>query len=32
MTPDSIPADANSAMADPQDAYRLWDVSEQLLA
>jgi NAD(P)-dependent dehydrogenase (short-subunit alcohol dehydrogenase family) len=32
MTPDSIPADANSAMLDPADARRLWDVSEQLLA
>lgn len=32
MTADSIPADANSAMRDPEDARRLWTVSEQLLA
>jgi NAD(P)-dependent dehydrogenase (short-subunit alcohol dehydrogenase family) len=32
MTPDSIPADANSAMLDPADAQRLWDLSERLLA
>jgi NAD(P)-dependent dehydrogenase (short-subunit alcohol dehydrogenase family) len=32
MTADVIPADANSAMLDPDDARRLWDVSEQLLA
>ncbi|WP_305784346.1 SDR family NAD(P)-dependent oxidoreductase [Symbioplanes lichenis] len=32
ITQDSIPADANSAMLDPEDARRLWDVSEQLLA
>ena len=32
MTADSIPADANSAMLDPEDARRLWNVSEELLA
>ena len=32
LTPDSIPSDANSAMLDPEDARRLWAVSEQLLA
>ncbi|WP_120955015.1 SDR family NAD(P)-dependent oxidoreductase [Arthrobacter oryzae] len=32
LTPDSIPADANSAMLNPEDAHRLWDLSEQLLA
>lgn len=32
MTADSIPSDANSAMLDPANARRLWDVSEQLLA
>lgn len=32
LTPDSIPADANSAMLNPEDARRLWDLSEQLLA
>lgn len=32
LTPDSIPADANSAMLNPEDARRLWHVSEQLLA
>jgi NAD(P)-dependent dehydrogenase (short-subunit alcohol dehydrogenase family) len=32
MTADSIPADANSAMLNPEDARRLWKVSEQLLA
>ncbi|OEI67847.1 hypothetical protein [Curtobacterium sp. ER1/6] len=31
MTADSIPADANSAMLDPEDAARLWDLSERLL-
>lgn len=31
LTADSIPADANSAMLDPDDARRLWEVSEQLL-
>ena len=32
MTVDNIPSDANSAMLDPEDARRLWDVSEKLLA
>lgn len=32
MTADSIPADANSAMRDPEDARRLWNLSEELLA
>jgi NAD(P)-dependent dehydrogenase (short-subunit alcohol dehydrogenase family) len=32
LTADSIPSDANSAMLDPDDARRLWEVSEQLLA
>ena len=32
MTADSIPADANSAMLDPDDARRLWDLSERLTA
>jgi len=32
MTADVIPAEASSAMLDPDDARRLWDVSEQLLA
>ena len=32
MTANSIPADANSAMLNPEDARRLWKVSEQLLA
>ena len=32
MTANSIPADANSAMLDPEDARRLWNVSEELLA
>jgi hypothetical protein len=31
MTPDSIPADANSAMLDAEDAARLWRLSEDLL-
>jgi NAD(P)-dependent dehydrogenase (short-subunit alcohol dehydrogenase family) len=31
LTADSIPSDANSAMLDPDDARRLWEVSEQLL-
>lgn len=30
LTADSIPADASSAMLDPDDARRLWAVSEQL--
>ncbi|WP_439694134.1 SDR family NAD(P)-dependent oxidoreductase [Curtobacterium sp. SP.BCo] len=32
LTADSIPADANSAMLDADDARRLWEVSEQLTA
>lgn len=32
LTADSIPADANSAMLDPDDARRLWDLSERPLA
>ena len=32
LTADSIPSDANSAMLDPDDARRLWDLSEQLLS
>ena len=32
LTADSIPAEASSAMLDPADARRLWDVSERLLA
>jgi hypothetical protein len=32
MTPDKIVSDANSAMLDPEDARRLWDVTEKLLA
>ncbi|BBB02062.1 putative short chain dehydrogenase [Actinacidiphila reveromycinica] len=32
LTADSIPADANSAMLDPDDARRLWEVSERLLS
>ena len=31
LTADSIPADANSAMLDRDDARRLWELSEQLL-
>ncbi|WP_182559625.1 SDR family NAD(P)-dependent oxidoreductase [Microlunatus kandeliicorticis] len=31
MTADSIPADANSAMLDPDDARRLWDLTEELV-
>lgn len=31
LTADSIPADANRAMLDPEDARRLWAVTEQLL-
>jgi NAD(P)-dependent dehydrogenase (short-subunit alcohol dehydrogenase family) len=30
LSADSIPSDANSAMLDPEDARRLWAVSEQL--
>ena len=32
LTADSIPSDASSAMLDPDDARRLWDVSEALLS
>jgi NAD(P)-dependent dehydrogenase (short-subunit alcohol dehydrogenase family) len=32
LTADSIPSMANSAMLDADDARRLWDLSEQLLA
>ena len=32
VTGDDIPSDANSAMLDPQDARRLWKLSEGLLA
>ncbi|OII11195.1 oxidoreductase [Curtobacterium sp. MCBA15_009] len=32
LTADHIPSDANTAMLDPDDARRLWTVSEQLLA
>jgi NAD(P)-dependent dehydrogenase (short-subunit alcohol dehydrogenase family) len=32
LTADSVPSDANSAMLDPDDALRLWTVSEQLLS
>ena len=32
LTADSIPSEANSAMLDPGDARRLWDLSENLLA
>lgn len=32
LTADEIPSDANSAMLDPDDARRLWKLSEQLLA
>ncbi|MFE1799840.1 SDR family NAD(P)-dependent oxidoreductase [Streptomyces sp. NPDC059517] len=32
LTADSIPSDANSAMRDPDDAQRLWKLSEQLLS
>jgi len=32
VTADDIPSDANSAMLDPQDARRLWALSERLLA
>ena len=31
VTADSIPAEANSAMLDPDDARRLWALSERLL-
>ena len=32
VTVDDIPSDANSAMLDPNDARRLWELSERLLA
>ncbi|WP_433799198.1 SDR family NAD(P)-dependent oxidoreductase [Actinomycetospora sp. CA-084318] len=32
LTADSVPADANSAMLDPDDARRLWELSERLSA
>ncbi|MFS8197195.1 SDR family NAD(P)-dependent oxidoreductase [Streptomyces sp. CWNU-52B] len=32
LTADSIPSEANSAMLDPADARRLWELSEQLLS
>ncbi len=32
LTADSIPSDANSAMLDPDDARRLWELSERLLS
>ena len=32
LTADSIPSDANSAMLDPDDARRLWELSEQILS
>lgn len=32
VTANDIPSDANSAMLDPQDARRLWELSERLLA
>jgi hypothetical protein len=32
LTAESIPSDANSAMLDPEDARRLWQLSEQLLS
>ncbi|HYN96621.1 MAG TPA: SDR family NAD(P)-dependent oxidoreductase, partial [Pilimelia sp.] len=31
VTADDIPSDANSAMLDPHDACRLWELSERLL-
>ncbi len=31
LTADNIPADANSAMLDPDDARRLWELSEKLV-
>ncbi len=31
LTADDIPSDANSAMLDPHDARRLWQLSQQLL-
>ena len=32
LTADSLPSDASSAMLDPHDARRLWELSERLLA
>jgi len=32
LNAESLPSMANSAMLDPTDARRLWDLSEQLLA
>jgi hypothetical protein len=32
LTADDLPSDANSAMLDPTDARRLWDLTEQLLS
>jgi NAD(P)-dependent dehydrogenase (short-subunit alcohol dehydrogenase family) len=32
LTADNVPSDANSAMLDPEDALRLWRLSEQLLS
>jgi NAD(P)-dependent dehydrogenase (short-subunit alcohol dehydrogenase family) len=32
LTADSLPSDANSAMLDPDDARRLWELSERLLS
>ena len=32
VTADQIPSDASSAMLDPHDARRLWELSEELLA
>ena len=32
LTADDLPSDASSAMLDPWDARRLWELSEQLLA
>jgi NAD(P)-dependent dehydrogenase (short-subunit alcohol dehydrogenase family) len=32
LTADNLPSDANSAMLDPDDAHRLWQLSEQLLS
>jgi hypothetical protein len=31
LTADSLPSDANSAMLDPHDAHRLWELTEQTL-
>jgi NAD(P)-dependent dehydrogenase (short-subunit alcohol dehydrogenase family) len=32
LTADSLPSEANSAMLDPDDARRLWELSERLLS